>query len=77
MVSKVAEHVRKFGTKGGGDGRGEGMLKVSDKRNVRKSDTLRFKECSVSKVLFEDNESESQTALENGVNLEGHLNRTE
>jgi hypothetical protein len=53
------------------------MLKLSGKRNVRKSDTFRFKECAVSEVHFEDSESGSQTVSENGVDLEGHLNRTE
>jgi hypothetical protein len=73
----VAEDVRKFGTKGGVDGRGEGMLKLGGKRNVHKSDTFRYEECVVSEVLFEDSESGSQTVQENGVDLEGYLNRTE
>jgi hypothetical protein len=53
------------------------MLKLGDKRSVRKSDTFRYKECAVNEVLFEDSESGSQSVLENGVDLEGHLNRTE
>jgi 6-phosphogluconate dehydrogenase (decarboxylating) len=64
----VAEDVRKSGTKGGVDGRGEGMLMLGGERNARKSDTFRYKECAVSEVLFEDSESGSQTVLENGLN---------
>lgn len=72
----MAENVRKFRTEGGINGGGKSELEFSSKGNIRKSDALRCKECTGSKVLFQECESGIQALLENSVNLEGCLSRT-
>jgi hypothetical protein len=55
----MAENVWKFPTEGSIDGGGEGGLKLSSQRNVRKSDAFRREVRTGSKVLFDNGKSGS------------------